>query len=123
MALSEFNQNISFQDWLDNENNVMYEEDGSVGLATFEYNGCYTVHWFFNEETRGRKALNLAGRMLGEIFNRGAQIVRGVTPEKLRGARWACRQIGMTSQGLMEFSNGPHEVFTMTKEEYNGRCR
>lgn len=110
--------NFDFQGWLDGKN-VMYEEDGSIGLATYEYPGVYTVHWFYTPEKRGVKALDLARRMMDDLFtNYGAELVRGLTDANLRGARLACRKLGYTSHGILSYPDGDYELFTMTKNDF-----
>lgn len=105
-------ETFDYQGWLDT-NSVMYVEGDSVGLCTREKKGIYSVHWFFKH--RGREALNLAVRMLDDLFdNVGAKIVRGITPVDNRAARWAARQIGLKSYGI----EGDKEIFIMTKKEF-----
>lgn len=115
------NADFDWKSWLENDNNVMFEDERSVGLATHEYPGVFTVHWFF--EKRGRDAIKLAREMIGEMFEKyGAELVRGLTPCDNKAARWATRMVGLTSYGLVETTIGPHELFCMTKNEfYNGR--
>jgi hypothetical protein len=104
--------------WLNTPGNIMYDVSGSIGLLTFEYNGVRTVHWFF--KVRGRAAINLAREMLDDAFtNHGLKLARGITPKGLPAARWGARQVGMTSQGFMDFPRkGLCEVFTLTKEDF-----
>lgn len=106
------------EDWVGNPNNAMYVKDGSVGLLTFEYPGLYTGHWFF--KVRGRAALDLAREFLHEAFTElNMQAVRGLTPVKLLGARWAARQMGFKSLGIIDTPhNGECEIFYLTKEEF-----
>lgn len=108
-------------EWIDNEKNVMFDVGGSVGLFTYEYPGVYSGHWFF--KVKGRKALELAKEMLNHFFeNYPARTIRGLTPVDKKAARWAARQIGMTSLGIMTFPcTGDHEVFCMTKEDFYER--
>jgi hypothetical protein len=106
---------FDFKGWLDNPNNVMYVEDDNVGLCTYEYKGVYTVHWYY--KTRGRAALRLAVRMLSDLFENHAKAVRGLTNVKLKAACWAARQIGMKSQGIMNYPDGDYELFCMTKQD------
>jgi hypothetical protein len=110
-------EGISPEDWVQNLKNMMYVEGESVGLLTYEYPGLYTGHWFF--KVRGREALNLAHRMVNELFtSTPTQCLRGLTPVKNKAARWAARQIGMKSYGILPFPNGDHELFCMTKDEF-----
>lgn len=104
--------------WLMDTNNVMLVKDDNIGLATFDFPGMYTVHWFF--KVRGREALNLAREMFKYMFdNHNAQVLRGLTPTNLKAARWASRQVGMKSYGEVTTSEGkPHELFIITKDEF-----
>lgn len=113
-------QDFDFKGWLDNHNHVMYEEGGSVGLCTFEYTGLYTVHWYF--KVRGREAINLGRKMLDDLFtNHGAEAVRGLTRIDIKAARWAARQLGMKSYGIVTYPEGEYELFCMTKDEFYGK--
>lgn len=113
---------ITEDNWINNHDNVMLEEEGDVGLATFEYPGVYTCHWMFNR--RGREALTLARRMCDVMFQEyEAKVLRGLTRTDLKAARWAARQLGMTSYGINNHKEGEHELFIMTKDEfYNGQA-
>ena len=115
------NESMDWQRWVDNHDNVMLVDDENVGMATAEYPGLHTVHWFYT--VRGREALNLARKMLDRLFTEHkAQAIRGLTPVEIKGARWLARQVGLKSYGILEFPDGPYELFCLTKEEfYNGR--
>jgi hypothetical protein len=96
----------------------MLVSDDDIGLATYEYPGMYTVHWFF--VSRGRKAINLAKDMFDYMFkHHEAKALRGLTPEDKKAARWASRQTGMKSYGLVPNEKGKlHELFIITKEDF-----
>lgn len=117
-ASEEFNgPSFNYQGWLDNKNNVMLVDGDDVGLATFEYPGVYTVHWFF--VSRGRQALRTAKLMLGHMFEvYDAKILRGLTPVNLKAARWLAKQAGLTSYGIVECLDGPHEIMCITRHDY-----
>lgn len=111
------NNGMDWQAWLDNHRNVMLVEGENIGMGTYEYPGLYNVHWFYT--VRGREALNLAKEMLDHLFtNYDVQAVRGLTPVEVKGARWLARQVGLTSYGILEFPDGPYELFCMTKDEF-----
>lgn len=118
----EDHQGVDAKSWLSDERNYMFvAEDGSVGLLSHNYPGVGTVHWFFKEGTRGRKAIELARAMLGYAFDHGLVVARGITEKHLRAARWGARQVGMVSQGFVDWpGKGECELFTMTKEQYEG---
>jgi len=109
---------FNYAEWLEDRRNIMLTEGDNVGLATHEYPGVYTVHWFFT--TRGRGAINLARDMLNEVFkNTDAKTIRGLTPVNLKAARWLAKQVGLTSHGVMQFADGKEcEVMFITKEEF-----
>lgn len=120
-ATSEFNfvSDADVAPWVNDHNNYMYLEGDSVGLAAYEYPGLYSIHWFFTGAHRGRRAINLAAEMLHQLFqDSDAQAVRGMTKVELKAARWACRQLGLKSYGVVDFKSGPCELFCITKEEF-----
>ena len=104
--------------FFDDPNSYMFVEDNNVGLAVCDYNGLYTVHWYF--EKRGREAINLAKQMIANLFvNYGAKAVRGLIKEHMKASRWACRQVGLKSLGFITFADGDvNEIFAATKDEF-----
>jgi hypothetical protein len=106
--------------WLENTNNVMLTDGDSVGLATFNKPGSYSVHWFYN--VHGRAAINMAREMLRIMFEEyDAKTIRGLTPVSLKAARWLAKQVGMKSYGIVEYHDDqPHEIMIMTRQEFNG---
>lgn len=122
MANNPSNEGLDHKAWLADHRNMMYTEDGNVGLATFEYPGVYNLHWLF--VTRGRGAFDMANRMLYKFFTEtDCKTIRGLTPVDNRAACWLARQIGCTSYGTVECLTGPHELFLMTKEDFMDRKR
>jgi hypothetical protein len=117
-AMGDFKEDVDCEAWVANDKNVMLVKGEDVGLATYEYPGVYNVHWFF--KVRGRKAIELAKEMLDEMFsNYGLQTMRGITRVDIRGARWAARQVGCTSHGIIEYPDGySYELFLLTKDEF-----
>lgn len=110
-------QDYDFQSWLADIKNVMLVEDDNVGLACFEYPGVYTGHYFY-KSARGRDALRLAERMmLKMIEDHNAKAFTGVTPTRIKAARWFNRNLGFTSYGIIESERGPHEMFCITADE------
>lgn len=108
-----------FEGWLNNKNNVMLVDNGSVGLACYEYPGVYTGHYFF--KVGGRKALNLARSMMKwMIEHHGARAFTGTTPMDNKAARWFNRHLGFESQGIVERVNGPYELFCLSADKLKG---
>ncbi len=114
----ECNHGFDWKSWVEDSRNLLFEEDGAVGLATYEYPGFYTVHWYFDEKHRGRKAIKLGKEMIQAVFDHGAFAVRGLTPEDNKAARWAVRQVGLKSYGLIRTLSGMHELFCISKEDW-----
>jgi hypothetical protein len=108
--------------WWDDPNHLMLVEDDNVGLATYEYPGVYTLHWYY-QSARGRKAIDLGKKMVRYLFEHcGAKTVRGLVRtdrKEMKAANWACRQVGMKAHGKMTFANGiENELFVLTKDEF-----
>lgn len=107
-----------FVTWFNIPRNLMFREGDSIGLATYEFPGMYSVHWYYT--VRGKDAVDLGRRMIGNLFeNYGAEILRGFVKTRLRHSRWAIRQLGFTSHGKLMFPDGDeNELFFITKDEY-----
>lgn len=105
-------------EWLEREENIALT-DGDGSFALFEYikPGIYYGHYFFS--VKGKEAVGLSKEFLSEIF-KTARIVVGLTPVDNKAARWMSRHIGFKSQGIIDTDMGPHEMFMMTREEYDG---
>lgn len=103
---------------LEKPQNLMFTEGDNVGLAIYDYDKVYTVHWYF--KVRGKEAISLAQDMIGNLFeNYGAEVVRGLIKTRLKAARWACRKVGLKSYGFLTFlDNDENEIFFLTKTEY-----
>jgi hypothetical protein len=94
--------------------NVILIEGNDVAL--FEGEGSvYTGHYFFTE-ARGRNALNLAQRMIDELFDSyGAVVIKGLTPVDNKAALWITRQLGFESHGVVSHAVGDFELFTLSR--------
>jgi hypothetical protein len=118
-GMLERNDGFDWAHWLDDENNIMLIENDDVGLATFEYFGLYTVHWFY--ESRGRDAIGVAKRMIKWMFdNTGCQVIRGLTPIDIKPARWLAKHVGLKSYGTVSFADETCELMMTTKDTFNG---
>lgn len=116
-----FEDDFDYEGWLADRNNIMYVCGDNVGLATYEYPGVYNAHWFFT--VRGRGAIALAREMYDQLFNHdGAEMVRGLTPVHLRGARWLAKQLGFISLGIVD-DDDPHELMCLSKADFNRQDR
>ena len=110
-------ETFDYKNWVDNPNNLLIQEEDNFGFLNYEYPGAYTAHWFYT--VRGKEAIELAQRMLDYCFkNYDVRLIRGLTPESNMRARIAAKRVGLTSQGMVETTTGPHELMTMTKDEF-----
>lgn len=107
---------LDCEEWVKDPNNVMLRDGDSTGIFAYEYPGLYTGHYFFR--VKGRAAINLANEMLDWIFDHGAEAIRGLTKTSNRPALWITRQLGFTSCGKVVTTNGEHEIFILTKENF-----
>lgn len=107
-----------FRYWFSLPTSYMFVEDDNVGLATLEYPGVFSTHWYY--KCRGRDAINLGKRMCANLFeNYGAETLRAFIRVDLKASRWACRQLGFKSHGIITFPDGEdNELFIATKEEF-----
>ena len=107
-----------FKRWFENPKNLMFAEGRNVGLATYEYPGMYSLHWYY--EVRGREAIELGKKMVRNLFdNYGAETLRGFIRMDLKASRWAVRQVGFNSYGILTFPDGEdNELFMVTKDEF-----
>lgn len=105
-------------EWLEREENIaLTDGEGSFALFEFVKPGIYYGHYFFHK--KGKEAVRLSETFLAEIFQT-AKIVVGLTPVANKAARWMSRHIGFKSQGVVDTDMGEHEMFMLTKEEFNG---
>ena len=97
---------------------LMLIDGQDVGLATYDYPGVYTVHWYY--QSRGRDAIELAKKMCALMFtDYGAQALRGIIKHRLKASRWATRQVGFKSTGFVTDAHGEEcEVLCATKDEF-----
>lgn len=107
-----------FKKWFNMPNNLMFTKGDNVGLATYEYPGVYTLHWFF--QARGREAIDLGKAMVANLFeNYGMETARGLIRKDLAASRWAVRKVGLKSHGFLTDANGREiELFAITKQEF-----
>lgn len=104
--------------WLATPGNIMAVYGEDVGLATFDYQGLYTIHWFF--KSRGKEALIAGKALLQFLFdNTDAVALRGLTAIDNRPARRLAKYFGFETISIEEFWDGPHEVMILYKDVFN----
>jgi RimJ/RimL family protein N-acetyltransferase len=110
---------LDCKEWVADTNNVMLREGDSTGIFAYEYPGLYTGHYFFR--TKGGATISLANKMLGWMFDNGAEAIRGLTKTDNLPALRVTRHLGFNSCGLTITENGEHEIFVMVKDEFRKR--
>lgn len=101
----------------DQDNIVLINEAGDLALFEHGRNPLRVVgHYYF--KSRGKNAVRAAREFLTNIFGMGIQIITGLTPTNNLGAKWMSRHLGFTSHGVIDTTNGPHELFTLHTSEY-----
>jgi len=105
--------------WLENDKNIAVTNGkGSYGLLNYEEEGTYTGHHFHPLGVRGREALSISKEMLAFLFTfPEVRIMRGLTPLDKKEARWAARQLGFTSLGVLPSLDRPCELFILHRSE------
>ena len=117
-VLGEYEMAPDNKTWVNVEGNLMFRLGDDVGLATYDYPGMYTVHWFF--KSRGKAAIKTAIVMLNEVFtNYKAEIVRGIIALDNKPSVFLSRYVGFERISVEDFSDGPNEVILLTKSAFN----
>lgn len=108
------------ESWIaDDKNIALTDGEGNYNLLEYELPGVYTGHTFYIKRGRAAKAhLHEALRVAFTDFP--VEVIRGLTPIKLVGARWMARQGGFKSHGVVQTLAGPCELFILSKHEYLG---
>jgi hypothetical protein len=115
--LKEERANFDAIEWVSNPGNILLVDGQDAAIFHQERPGVVNGHYYF--KSRGRQAITVGKRLLGECFSLGVQTVMGTTPLVHLGARWMTRQLGLKSHGIVHTSNGPHELFIMHYSEYS----
>lgn len=117
-VLGEYTMAPDNKTWVNVEGNLMFRVGDDVGLATYDYPGMYTVHWFF--KSRGKAAIKTAATMLDEVFtNYGAEVIRGIIAMNNKPSIYLSRYLGFQRLSVEEFSDGPNEIILLTKSAFN----
>ncbi len=106
-----------FEGFVGNKKNVILVDGEDVGLAVYEYPGLYTGHFFL--KSGGKQAFAVVRKMMHEMIdNYGCKAFRGITPTRIKAARWFNRKLGFQSLGIIETERGPHELFVLSAEDF-----
>lgn len=102
--------------WLLDDDNIALTNGPDFALFEYVSPGVYNGHYFCTN--RGKGVINFSYECLNYMFSNGCEVIKGLTPVEKRAARWMSRKIGFTSYGILETNLGPHELFILTKKEW-----
>jgi hypothetical protein len=112
------NRGLKGVDWLAGPGNVPVTFDnGDVVLFDDEGDGVYAIHVLFTG--RGRTAIEHAREAIGVMFaDYGAKLIMGLVPDFRRDVKLLARWTGMRSAGMRWTSEGPCELFILSKAQW-----
>jgi hypothetical protein len=109
------NRGLKGATWLARPGNVPVTFDnGNIALFDDEGDGAYQVHFLF--VCRGAKAIDNAREAFKIMFTEhGANLIFGLVPDFRRDVKLLARWAGGKSAGLRHTSEGPCELFVLSK--------
>lgn len=112
------NRGLKGADWLARSGNIPVTFDnGDVALFDDEGDGVYQVHFLF--VSRGRKAIEHARESFKVMFTEhGANLIFGLVPSFRRDVALLARWVGGNSVGMRSTSEGPCELFVLSKFQW-----
>jgi hypothetical protein len=119
---AQLNRGLKGADWLAFEGNVPVTFDnGDVVLFDNEGDGIYSIHVLF--VSRGRRALAHVREAIARLFSEhGATLIMGMVPRtpehNRRDVALLARWVGMRSCGIRPTSEGPCELFVLSKFQW-----
>jgi hypothetical protein len=110
--------NFNAAEWL--THSLALTDGHNMLLATENPDKVYEIHYLLRD--RGRKALQAGVDFFRHLYDDyEARTIIGMVPAHKRAARWFSRHIGGTSHGLVSTDLGFHEIFSLTREEFEAR--
>lgn len=112
------NRGLVGADWLKHPGNIPVTFDnGDIALFDHEGGGTFQVHFLF--QSRGRKAIDHAREAFKIMFiEHGAHLIMGLVPEARRDVAMLARWAGGRSAGMRPTSEGPCELFVLSKIQW-----
>lgn len=112
---SPLNRGLKGEDWLASKGNIPITFDnGDVALFDDEGDGTYEVHFLFI--CRGAKAIDHAREAFKIMFTEhDAKLIFGLVPDFRRDVKLLARWAGGKSAGMRPTSEGPCELFVLSK--------
>lgn len=117
---ADLNRGLRGAAWLASEGNIPVTFDnGDIALFNDEGDGVFEGHFLF--VSRGKEAIAHAREALRVMFeDHKADLLFGLTPDCLRPAKLVSRMIGFRSAGIRDTSEGPCELFVLSKNRWKG---
>lgn len=112
------NRGLKGIDWVSHPGNIAVTFDnGDIALFDDELEGAYQVHFLF--QSRGRKAIEHARESFRRMFvEHDAGLIFGLVPDFRRDVKMLARWAGGRSVGIRQTSNGPCELFILSKFQW-----
>jgi hypothetical protein len=112
------NRGLKGVDWLARPGNVPITFDnGDIALFDNEGDGTFQVHFLF--KSRGRKAIEHARESFSRMFtDHGCTLIFGMVPDFRRDVKMLARWAGGRSVGMRDTSEGPCELFVLSKAQW-----
>lgn len=109
------NRGLKGADWVAHPGNVAITFDnGDIALFDDELDGAYQVHFLF--QSRGREAIRHARESFDRLFlEHNANLIFGLVPDFRRDVKMLARWAGGHSAGMRPTSEGPCELFVLSK--------
>lgn len=112
------NRGLKGADWLATRGNVPVTFDnGDIALFDHEGDGTYQVHFLF--QSRGREAIEHAREAFRIMFMKhDCSLIMGLVPDFRRDVKLLARWAGGHSAGMRLTSEGPCELFILSKFQW-----
>jgi hypothetical protein len=118
---SPLNRGLSGSAWLATEGNVPVVIGDDIALFDYEDTGIYQAHVLF--VSRGRAAVASFRESFRQMFESyGADLIFGLVPDFRRDVKLFARWAGMKFIRTRETSEGPCELFVLSKEMWSKKC-
>lgn len=102
--------------FFDDDRNIVLRDGDDVAVFEISPDGGYFSHCIF--KSRGRAAIEAGKSAIKEFFNLTNQpFLRGLTPLENRPARWAARQMGFQSCGVVNIRDRNCELFMIRNDK------
>lgn len=112
---SPLNRGLNGANWLATEGNIPITFDnGDIALFDDEGDGAYEVHFLF--VSRGRMAIDHVREAFRQMFeDYGANLIFGLVPVERKDVTMMARWTGGKFVGVRETSEGPCELYVLSK--------